>query len=145
MKEFTEVLNQNISSGVITILSFNKEDLKALKWYKKSEFRFNDNLYDVVAKEYGSDGRIYYYCINDNKEKNLIAQFEKHLSRHTENDSRNQSNEKNLIKNLLKDYYPPENTFTNLEFNFEYSFIEFSTDYISIQTEEPVPPPEISC
>ena len=73
------------------VLVFKTDNITGIKWLKKQkEFIYNNQMYDVVS--YKCSGKyIFYYCINDTKEKKLIADFEK---KNHANDRTNQISQK---------------------------------------------------
>ena len=83
----------------IIIVSLNNE--KEIEWTKKNkEFRYKGMMYDIVKTKIKSNKKIY-YCINDIKEKKLIANYTKHNRR------RNKVLLK--LKKILSNKYLPEN------------------------------------
>jgi hypothetical protein len=143
--EINTLISDNITAESLTVLSFSSSELKSLKWLKEDEFSYKGDLYDLVKNKVGKNGKIYLYCFNDTKEKKLTAHFEKHLNRQIENDIRNQKNEQNLNKILTKDYCPPDNNKYFVENVLEIKFLEYTPFFLTIQSDELVPPPKVSC
>jgi hypothetical protein len=115
-----------------------------LRWINHDEFSLNDELYDVLKKESGSDGEIRLYCIKDLKEKELNENLGKHISRHMDNEGSENKNEKKSAKNLVKDYFP---TVFLLSVPGICSDVEYFFPQISLQLVDPEnlsPPPKIS-
>ena len=142
--ELDELINDRIASGSLVLLSFSPQEIKSLKWIKKNEFGFRDEMYDIVMQKNGENGRIDFYCFHDTKEKKLFADFEKHLQKNMENASGNQKNEQNFNKNLLKDYCPPE-SFTSIAVTgIEINYNRVVSILNSIDPEDQSPPPKVA-
>lgn len=141
--DLSNLINQGIAEATLTVLSFDKQDINALKWIRKNEFRFMDKMYDVVYREICTDGRTRFYCIIDTKEKELIVNFEKHINQNMENLAGNEKNEQNLNKNLIKEYFPPDkvSSYTSVVNKLKYDWFTFSL--ISVTPETKTPPPKI--
>lgn len=136
------MIDSKIASGSLVLLSFSPGEIKSLKWIKKNEFQFKDEMYDIVFQKKGENGRINFYCYPDKKEKRLVAAFERHVQKNMENAAGNQKNEQNFFKNLLKDYCPPE-SISNLQVNvtaINYCFSAFELN--SLHPEDQSPPPK---
>ncbi len=140
--ELTHIINHNIASGILTVLSFEKSQINSLQWLKKNEFSYKGDMYDIVLKEIGQDGKIYYYCFLDKKEKHLLVQLEKHVSRNSADNDKNQKSERNFIKNLAKDFFAVENQFLITSNAIELDFIAIVSDYHSLIPTKEAPPPK---
>ncbi len=83
-------IKKGIKEKDIDVLTFSLSEYYNIKWTKKyKEFTLNGKMYDVVKiKTKGS--KKYIYCINDIKEKQLIARLTRHNRR------------RNKILNILK-------------------------------------------
>lgn len=107
----------------------------SLKWLKEGkEFSCNGDMFDVVKKKTEGDST-YYYCINDTKEKHLIADFLK-------TDKAKQRSD-NILKKVISIIYLPSKFETtqiidsgNYQFNFTDSV------YQSIKMDVTLPPPK---
>ena len=77
-------------SGLLTHLKFSPAESDALNWYKDGhEFRYKDEMYDVVRTETTADSEIIYHCIKDEKESDLYKDIERDL---TSSEEQNGSN-----------------------------------------------------
>jgi hypothetical protein len=141
--DLSNLINRGIAKGTLTVLSFDQQEINALNWTRKNEFRFMNNMYDVVLMDTDKDGTIRFYCIIDTKEKELIANFEKHISRNMESAANHQRHEQNLYKNLIKDYFLPDKvtSYTTFVNEFKYDWLIFLL--ISVTPETQIPPPKI--
>jgi len=138
----SEMLDQNITSGTLMVFSFSKEKINSLRWIRENEFSLNDELYDVILKEYSSDGQTKLYCYKDKMEKRLLTGLQQHISRHLENDARAQKDKQNHVKNLLKDYFFAENTTRFAVTGIEHKFLPSYSHYIPYIPEKQTPPPK---
>jgi len=100
------------------------------------EFIYQGEMYDVVRIKVRGD-EIHYYCINDQKEKQLIATFNKN------HDSKNEL-EKKIKNSSIAKYFPQQSSFTMEEFSssFAYGIIEINYKLGSISP--PSPPPKFA-
>ncbi|QQS35356.1 MAG: hypothetical protein IPM56_14040 [Ignavibacteriales bacterium] len=124
-------------------LSFQKSDIKNglvnLQWKHSKEFRYNDEMYDIV-EEYESSDSIHYICHHDKKEKEL----EKNLSKHYEKDDarKNSRSTRNIIIQQVTDLfsYPEINNYQQIS---KQTYL-VSTEYIAElnDPEVPTPPPK---
>ena len=109
-------------------------DDEFIHWiFRGKEFRYKDEMYDVVKSKV-IDNKKYYYCICDKKEKDLINQYNKTNSSKTENIIKN-------IKTILLFFDGIPNLLNFVFFNYIiYNYlINLIENYIVI----PSPPPKI--
>lgn len=101
-QEIMSLLKSDKIKKKIELLKFSKKDIrnKLVKFVKSDEFIYNNQLYDIKRSKAFGDS-IYYYCINDTKEKDLIDNFSKDYHKKTEQTSK--TNTINL-KLQLSDY-----------------------------------------
>lgn len=87
-REIKENIRKGIPDGEHTLISISINQISTLRWIKKGkEFIYRGQLYDVCR--YSVTGRtIVYYCINDLKEKNLIANYFIALKQRNNNDKK---------------------------------------------------------
>jgi hypothetical protein len=140
--ELTHIINQNIASGILTVLSFEKSQINSLQWLKKNEFSYKGDLFDVIMTESRENGKIYYYCFVDKKEKHLIVQLEKHVSRNIADNDKNQKSERNFIKNLAKEFFAIKNEFLITSNAISLDFITIVSNYHSLIPPKHAPPPK---
>jgi hypothetical protein len=75
--QISERINRRQNKDIADVLVFNVGNEFGVKWIKKhKEFIYRDQLYDIVSRKV-SGNKVFYYCINDIKEKKLISDFEK--------------------------------------------------------------------
>jgi len=73
MKAFLQ--NQKNHKDVIEF-SFDNNELDQLEWENDHEFRYNDEMYDVIEKRIES-GKLSVRCIADKKETQLLTEYQK--------------------------------------------------------------------
>ena len=119
----------------IIVVSLNNE--KEIEWIKKNkEFRYKGLMYDVVKTKIKNNKKIY-YCINDIKEKNLIANYTRHNRR------RNKVLLK--LKKVLSNKYLPENYSINNKIEkANVYFAKYKFFYKSRFMETLSPPPKFN-
>jgi len=114
-------------------LIIEEDNINKLEWEEKGkEFYLNGEMYDV-AKIKHRNGKTYLYCLNDKKEKELLAAYSKSI--------RDKSN-KQTIKNQLSVYIVQKTEMGSLSFNI--SALNFSDFAISLNysdKEIASPPP----
>ncbi len=132
----------NLDTVMLVKFSFSlKEKDERIEWEEElKEFRYKDEMYDVVkAVVYGDS--VTYFCLHDKDEGTLISNFDS-LVKNNLND--NEKTKNNTIKELSKynftsaaDFYP---VFNKLKLGFcNYFFYE------SLSIEIQSPPPETVC
>ena len=93
-----KLLHQNISEKLLTAIDYTA-NRQAIYWEEEGEeFFFNGEIYDLV-KTKNVAGKLYLYCINDEKENELIDQYNGSVKN-------NSSTEKN-IKSTFDNSFPP--------------------------------------
>ena len=139
--EMRSRMEESLPANLIVKLSFdlnNPEDVPV--WVREGkEFRYKDEMYDVLKSE-SINGKMVYYCVRDKDEKELEASFEKLLKKNQDNQGKSKNN---ALKELSK-YFPvakPEVPAIQKKFNFNSVSISF---YKSLEKDILSPPPEIS-
>lgn len=139
--EMSSRLESVIPANLIVKLSFdpgNKDD--APVWIREGkEFRYKDEMYDVLKSEI-SNGKRVYYCVRDKDEKELEASFDNLLKK---NQANGEKSGKNIVKELSK-YFPTAKTeIPSVQKKFDFNLYSPGF-YKSIQKDILSPPPEIS-
>jgi hypothetical protein len=76
-KEVRQEIRKGLSEKDLTLITVPVNDEKGICWIKPGkEFTYQGKMYDVVKSKI-SDNKRLYYCIDDIKEKKLIAGFSK--------------------------------------------------------------------
>ena len=91
-KEFIkELLFKNISDDVLTIIDFTKNKEKIYWEEEGKEFSFEGGMFDIV-KIKNVDGHITFYCINDQKEEELINNYNTTIKNNSSKDKKTKNN-----------------------------------------------------
>jgi hypothetical protein len=81
-----------LNNESVELIVLQKEDILRKKLiYERidsKEFRLNDDIYDIV-KEVDKDSLIFFYCINDKREKDVEKNFRKNIEENTANKKHN--------------------------------------------------------
>ena len=134
-----KLLHQNISENLLTEIDYSANK-QAIYWEEEGkEFFLNGEIYDLV-KTKNVAGKIYFYCINDEKENELINQYNSRVKN-------NSSTEKN-IKNTFDNSFPPyliinfANIFPQRKCDKKYYFTSFKIESADVRPTLK-PPPEL--
>ncbi len=134
-------LEDSVPGNLIVKLSFDlskKSDSPV--WVREGkEFRYNDEMYDILKSEI-SNGKVVYYCVRDKDEKELEASFEKLLKKNQDNQGRSKNNS---LKELSKYFPTAEIEIPSVQKKFDFNSYS-SGFYKSIKKDILSPPPEIS-
>ena len=134
-----KLLHQNISENLLTAIDYTANK-QAIYWEEEGEeFFFNGEIYDLV-KTKNVAGKVYLYCINDEKENELINQYNSSVK----NNSSTEKNIKSTFDNSFSPYlitnfaiiYPKEDS--NKQYPFSFSKIESAAIRPTLK-----PPPEL--
>ncbi len=118
---------------LIIIPADNKDDII---WTKKNkEFRFNDNIYDIVRFEV-KNNKIFYYCINDIKERQLISSF-------SNIHQKNNILLRNLKRVIFNKFISNISVFVKNLNKMDISFPIYSDNYKSLIIKILPPPPQV--
>jgi hypothetical protein len=97
--EMDKKTKEKIDESLLTKISVSlKNGPGSIVWTReREEFKYNDQMYDVVKTEINKD-TVTYFCLTDNNEKELNDNFCKLVKTTTENDKKAKVN--SLSKNL---------------------------------------------
>lgn len=144
-KEIKSLLKRGVPPEELVDFHFSASQIKELKWLKKNEFEWNNQLFDVVQSFTGCDGITHLRCISDTQEKVLFKDLNKYIASNLEDDSQNSTVLK-LVKVLLNDqleFIDPKIECLLNEKREDY-FIYLSKMFSpSVPTE--TPPPNLNC
>lgn len=115
-----------------------KEYYKKFNWKDDNEFELNGNMYDI-AKVETKNKQIVIYCIRDDKEEQLISNFEKvHNNNSTKDKIHFPCNQLNTLNfNAIDNDSYSQKRFFNIIL-FSESFLN---NYVSVFLKFPTPPP----
>jgi hypothetical protein len=128
---------------MIELLIFNKEDIEQgridFRWIHSREFKYNGEMYDIVAQE-ETDEQLIVYVINDTKEKKLEEEFEKRIHKNaTEN-----KHIPSIVKYSLSISEPVQaNQFSFILNSRSMFYCWLKNSYKSPYLDTPSPPPRI--
>ena len=134
-----KLLHQNISENLLTAIDYTANK-QVIYWEEEGEeFFFNGEIYDLV-KIKNVAGKLYLYCINDEKENELIDQYNGSVK----NNSSTEKNIKSTFDNSFSPYlitnfaiiYPKEDS--DKQYPFTFSKIESAAIRPTLK-----PPPEL--
>jgi hypothetical protein len=94
---------RNSTDKDVIVLAFNADDAKKIEWEEEHEFRFNNEMYDVIEKHQDGD-QLVIHCIPDKKEKALLEFYQKINS-----GSSGSSTKTSLIKLITAPFLPSKN------------------------------------
>ncbi|NOX16822.1 MAG: hypothetical protein GXO87_00870 [Chlorobi bacterium] len=135
-QEIKREIRTGLNEMDLTLVVVSSENENKINWIKKNkEFRYKGLMYDVVRIK-TKDNKKYYYCINDIKEKNLIANYVRHNKRRNKALLR--------LRKVLSNKYLPENPSENLKtYKDKIYFAKYRQSYNSIYLEILPPPPKV--
>ena len=122
-KEMEKEIGEGSKDDDLTLIIVPAKGETGVVWIKPDkEFLYKGEMYDVV-KIQNKDQKKYYYCLNDSKEKELIANFNK-------TGNHKKETEKKLKRNfnfnfdfqrfsIAKNLYPIHLTFISIQFLYK--------------------------
>ena len=135
-QEVKQEIRKGLSEKDLSLIIVSSKNEKEINWIKKDkEFRYKGFLFDIVkTKTKGS--KKYYYCINDLKEKSLIAIYTRH--------NRRRNKVLLSLRKILSNKYFPGNLSVNLKIvKADVYFGTYQQNYHSIYLETLSPPPKV--
>lgn len=118
-REIKQIIKAGVPEKDLVYFQFHKSILtkssSEFRWIKKNEFRYKNEMYDIVDVSYNSDSVIF-KCIHDFKESKLLASFDKYLIDLLKDDSTKRNEFIGLIKSF-DNYYIPVKSLTIKSFN----------------------------
>ncbi len=134
-KEIKQKIKAGLQDEELTLIIAEPAQIKAFQWIKPGkEFMLNDRMYDVVRTE-NVNGKIYYYCIDDVREKELIAHWTK--------ESRSRKDSEKWFKRTIHHYYLPHcMRIVKQVYCFEIDFLSLNYFLQSGYCDDPSPPPK---
>jgi len=137
------VFNQQLYTFKLPI-KFHKNATSGITWVKENkEFRYKNQMYDVVKRKFTRDS-VYYYCINDKKEEKLFTSLYEFVGKNVCNDVNHNKNFQHTIRKLLNNYFfedfPDQVYLAYTIFNVHNS----TEHFLSLFSERIFPPPKIN-
>ncbi len=135
-REIKHKIRNSLNDEELTLIVSSKENEKKIQWIKPNkEFRFKGEMYDVVRATMVK-GIKYLYCINDSKEKTLLANYNK-------NHNNRNGFSKRFKRMLTNMFFPKSQILLSSLYSSKYSYNIFVFNFSSIIIEKSSPPPKI--
>ncbi len=135
-KEIRGEIAAGVKDEDLTLIVISDNEESEIIWIKPNkEFRYNGEMYDVV-KIKDLPGKKQYYCINDTKEEQLIAAFDK--THNTKKES-----EKKVKRTFNYSFYLQPSIINKLVYPIGFTFPPINNFYTSSATEIHSPPPKL--
>ncbi|PKP20036.1 MAG: hypothetical protein CVU05_09960 [Bacteroidetes bacterium HGW-Bacteroidetes-21] len=134
-KDIKREIRKGLKDNELTLIVVPLNDESALQWEKpQKEFKYQGEMFDVVRSKIILQKK-YYYCINDKKEKLLIANFNK-------NNNKRGDIQKRLKRTSITNFFSPiQNKLCCLK-STDRIFIGKISFYKSNNPKIPSPPPK---
>ena len=134
-QEVRQTIREGLKDEDLALIVVSPGNNQGIFWIEKGkEFFYKWEMYDLVKTKV-IDGKTYYYCLNDTKEKQLISNYKK-----THESKRNQ--DKNLKRILNPAYFPQCLVILFHHGITNHIFAGLSLYYKSIISNIPSPPPK---
>ena len=111
-EEILEIIEDGVFENELILFTFSKNDFEKgtarVHWIEADEFRFDEEMYDVVKNETKGDS-VYLYCLHDENESKLYIIIDKYFQQMLK-DNPDKVNDFNSLNNFLSQFYfkPPE-------------------------------------
>lgn len=135
-EEMEQKIRENPDESDLDIVILTREAFEQLHWTRAhKEFEYKGHFYDVIKiKSSGKTMKV--YCLNDAREKQLMAQYRVH--------QRKRKKSKQILnKTEFSKYFPAEHHFTANAITSEIVFSEHMARLISNTIIPPAPPPKL--
>ena len=99
-KEIKQQIRNGLGEDELTVIIFEGKNGAGLDWIRPGkEFNFKGKMYDVVKSKV-NNGKTFYFCINDKKEKKLIDQ--------RSNEDKQRKETEKQVKRVLSNFFIPQ-------------------------------------
>jgi hypothetical protein len=138
-KSIKEGVEKQITKGLkeeaLSIVTVPVKGETGINWIKPGkEFRYRGEMYDVVYSKIEGQDKLY-FCINDNKEKQLIAAY------HKANNSKKDT-DKRIKSNLTDRYIPQQLLLSSTDYPTDMEYPAKNISFSSTILKIPSPPPK---
>ena len=134
-KEIRQEVREGLKEEDLSLIIVPDGEESGIAWVESGrEFRYQGEMYDVV-KTIIQNQKIYYYCIRDFKEKQLIANYNKN--------HRSGKEAVKIIRKFNYQYIPEKNLPADLAYPFDLAIPEIAAFYTSNIIEIHSPPPKM--
>jgi len=136
-QEVKAEIRQGLDKEDLSLIVVPVHGRQEIFWTKKDkEFRYKGSMYDVVSTEIRGEN-IYYYCLNDVKEKQLIARYNRNNRRRTQ--------ALQNLKRVMGNKYFPQKQISNTDLcHTDILLAGYQEQYTSVIPETDPPPPEFN-
>lgn len=133
-KEIRQAIKKGLAEKDLTVIAVPLDDESGIRWLKAGkEFAFHGEMFDVVKIRTDKDKK-YFYCINDAKEKKLLADFSKHHGQ--------DSKARKLLSFFQYNYILQAGSFFNIPETSNHDYCIHSFGIVSTIREVTSPPPK---
>ena len=136
IKESVEkLIIKGLKEEALSIVTVPAKGETGIIWIKPGkEFRYRGEMYDVVYSTIKGQDKLY-FCINDNKEKQLISAY--HKAHNSKKDA-----DKRIKSNLTDRYFPQELLLSNTDYPTDMEYPVKNISFSSTILKIPSPPPK---
>lgn len=135
--EIKEKIIHNLPDNKLILITISSADKEKITWTEfDKEFRFKNNMYDVVRIKIKGN-TTYYYCFNDEKERNLFVNLDKLVKDQTDN-----SQSRTIQKKQDITYYFHDTLLLHCPSEKSVYYFASTSQFISICSEVLSPPPK---
>jgi hypothetical protein len=133
--EIKELLKTQKDNNNVVQITLSDHENKQVYWENENEFRYNNEMYDVIEKKVkGND--IIIRCIPDKKETALLNEYQK-------NNKHNSSNSTVIQLITAQFVLPADDSLRQPEKIVKRNFIDPSSSLQNIASTVPLPPPDV--
>lgn len=141
-KEIKYRIKQSVPREELVIIRYSDENADDFQWIHPKEFRYKNNMYDVVSFELSPDGATLYQCITDFQESKLFANLNQWVKDHMNSNSA-ASKSSNLFSSFIGGLFPPPVNDNLPLINAEsIHWINKNSSYFPPQITKNTPPPK---
>lgn len=134
-EDMEQQIRENPNESELNMLVVTNQEFDNLHWTRAhKEFEYKGDMYDVIQiKSSGNTKKI--FCLNDAREKKLMAQYRAH--------QRTRKKSKQVLnKTEFSKYFPAENHFSITSVASEVVYSEHPILVVSTTLSPPAPPPK---
>jgi hypothetical protein len=137
-EEIEQRIINHLPEKDLTLIKISSANSEKIHWTEEGkEFKFDDEMYDVVKTRSAND-TTYYYCFNDEKENKLMYFVDKLVKEQTTGNSKSRS----IQKKQVITYFFQQILHTQFINEKSICYLDFSSNYKPIIKEVLSPPPK---
>lgn len=143
-----EGISQQIKVGIdkdeLILLKFSEEESKnKLQWKHLKEFKFKNEMYDIVKSRIKGDS-IYYWCWKDNEETKIDNKLNELTSLALGDDPPSRNSKKQFLHFYKLLFYTDKNLPSNVQFQPKQEHFFYSFNSVIFSPSPLHPPPQLS-